>query len=173
MKFYVLSHHTGPEVLRLGRVRRTTERTGTAETLAVICEVESRNLYLEAGYSSLFEYCMVDLGYSEDAPKKRIQATRAAREHADLVFPALADGRLHLSGLVLLAPHLTAANAEIVTTPTIGARPPTITLKLAKYADCLSLSKDLVAHRLQNESVLVDTSRPPPKSAKHESGRKR
>ena len=112
MKFYVLSHCSGPEVLRLARQRRTGERAGTAETLAAICEVESRNLYLEAGYSSLFEYCMVDLGYSEDATKKRIHATRAAREHADLVFPALADGRLHLSGLVLLAPHLTQENAE-------------------------------------------------------------
>src|SRR6185436_2634689 len=112
MKFYVLSHCSGPEVLRIARSRRSGERTGTAETLAAICEVEARHLYAAAGYSSLHEYCVKDLGYSEDATSKRIHATRAAREHADIVFPALADGRLHLSALVLLAPHLTRENVE-------------------------------------------------------------
>ena len=97
------------------------------------------------------------------------RANKAGFPNAMFLFVIVAAGE----GANPAKDNLTAANAEIVTSPTIGARPPTVTLKLAKYADCASLSKDLVAHRLQNESVLVDTSRPPPKSAKHESGRKR
>jgi len=89
------------------------------------------------------------------------RANKADFPNAMFLFVIVATGE----GANPAKDKLTAANAEIVTRPTIGARPPTITLKLAKYADCLSLSKDLVAHRLQNESVLVDTSRPPPKSA--------
>lgn len=112
MKFYALSHHSSSEVLRIARERRAGERAGTAETLAAICEVEARKLYLEAGYPSLFDYCVQDLGYSRDAAWKRIHATHAARAHADAVFPALADGRLHLSALLLLAAHLTPANAR-------------------------------------------------------------
>lgn len=42
--------------------------------------------------------------------KKRIWAARTAREFP-AIFPAIADGRLHLSGVCLLAPYLTAANA--------------------------------------------------------------
>src|SRR5262249_24766164 len=49
--------------------------------------------------------------YSDDAALKRIQAARAARKFP-LLFPALADGRLHLTAICLLAPHLTVDNAQ-------------------------------------------------------------
>src|SRR5438552_4161181 len=52
-----------------------------------------------------------ELRLSEDAAYKRIQAARAARQFPAL-FTALAEGRLHLAGICLLAPHLTPENAE-------------------------------------------------------------
>lgn len=48
---------------------------------------------------------------SEDAAYKRIQVARAARLHPEML-ELLAAGRIHLSGLALLAPHLGAENAE-------------------------------------------------------------
>jgi hypothetical protein len=48
---------------------------------------------------------------SEDMAYKRIQAARAARRFPD-IFPAVADGRLHLTAVVLLAPHLSPETAE-------------------------------------------------------------
>jgi hypothetical protein len=48
---------------------------------------------------------------SEDVASKRIQAARLARRFPAL-FAMLADGRLHLSAVVLLAPHLTPATAD-------------------------------------------------------------
>jgi len=53
----------------------------------------------------------VELHFSEDAASKRIHAARAARKFPSL-FTAVAEGRLHLTGVCLLAPHLTPENAE-------------------------------------------------------------
>src|SRR5439155_19275182 len=68
-------------------------------------------LYLPATYPSMYAYCVGDLGRSEDAAYKRIQAARVARQFP-VLFAALADGRLHLSAVGLLAPYLTAENAD-------------------------------------------------------------
>jgi len=50
-------------------------------------------------------YCVEALHLSDDAAYKRIQAARAARRFPAL-FDAVADGRLHLSAICLIAPHL-------------------------------------------------------------------
>jgi 5-methylcytosine-specific restriction endonuclease McrA len=48
---------------------------------------------------------------SEETAFKRMRAARAARKFPAL-YPALADGRLHLTAVVLLAPHLTPENVD-------------------------------------------------------------
>jgi hypothetical protein len=48
---------------------------------------------------------------SEDVAYKRICAARAARRFP-AIFDALADGRLHVSAVVMLAPHLTPGMAD-------------------------------------------------------------
>src|SRR5580765_1596033 len=78
--------------------------------LAHIAEVDARKLYLPAGYPSMHAYCVQRLRLSEDAALKRIQAARAARQFP-IIFTALAEGRLHLSGVCLLAPYLKEASA--------------------------------------------------------------
>jgi hypothetical protein len=85
------------------------DRATTAIFLAHIAEVDARKLFAPAGYSSMFAYCVEELHLSEDATAKRIQAARAARRFPAL-FTALAEGRLHLTAVWLLAPHLTAEN---------------------------------------------------------------
>ena len=79
----------------------------TAELLIHLAEVDARKLYAEQGFSSLFAWCTEELGLSEGATYKRIRAARIGRS-----FPAVLDflreGRMHLSGIGLLAPHLTA-----------------------------------------------------------------
>jgi hypothetical protein len=87
------------------------ERSSTAAVLARLGEYDARKLYLRASYPSLYEYCVVRLHLSEGAARKRIHAARAARQFPAL-FAALADGRLHLTGIVTLAPHLTPDNVK-------------------------------------------------------------
>lgn len=85
------------------------ERQATAELIASLAELDARRLYLGAGYSSLFTYCTRVLHLSEHAAYGRIEAARAARR-----FPTipgrLADGKLTLTAVCLLAPVLTEEN---------------------------------------------------------------
>ncbi len=82
----------------------------TAETLAYIAVADERKLYLPAAYPSMYQYCLGELHMSEDAAAKRIQAARAARQFP-AIFDAVEQGRLHLSGACMLAPHLSRENA--------------------------------------------------------------
>lgn len=92
-------------------VRRARDRAEEAITLSLLAEFDARKRYLPAGYSSMSAYCLGVLGYSEDVAHKLIHVARLAREFP-LLFPALADGRLHKSGVLLLAPHLPNGNTE-------------------------------------------------------------
>ena len=107
---YSLSHVGDEALLHDLRALVARERVTTAQLLAHIAEVDARRLYLPAGFPSMRAYCVGELRLSEDAAYKRIQAARAARQFP-AIFTALADGRLHLTGLGLLAPHLTPENA--------------------------------------------------------------
>ena len=118
MKSYSRAHLSDESLLRELVERISQDRTSTADLLAVIGEIDERRLYLPAGYSSMFMYCVGKLHLSEDSTYKRIQAARAARKHP-AIFDAVADGRLHLSAVVLLKPHLTHANvAELMAAAT-------------------------------------------------------
>ena len=72
---------------------------------------DARGLYATAGCASMFDYCVGRARRSGDAALKRIRAALAAREHPEL-FAALAEGRLHLTAVVLLAPKLARDNVD-------------------------------------------------------------
>jgi len=59
----------------------------------------------------MHKYCTDVLHLSGAEAFLRITAARASRRHPAL-FKMLDDGRLHLSGLAVLAPHLTDSNCE-------------------------------------------------------------
>jgi hypothetical protein len=84
-----------------------------AEVVAHIGEVELRRLYAREACSSMFEYCRRVLGLRENEAYLRITVARAARENP-ILLEMLRDGRLHLSGIARLAPHLTRENSEAV-----------------------------------------------------------
>ncbi|MEO5618662.1 MAG: hypothetical protein ABIS67_12920, partial [Candidatus Eisenbacteria bacterium] len=56
-------------------------------------------------------YCVGELRLSEDSAFKRIRVARKARQFP-AIFEAIADGRLHLGAVVLLAPYLTGETAD-------------------------------------------------------------
>src|SRR5688572_13655668 len=109
------------------------ERRLTAAVLAHLGEVEARKLYLPAACSSMHVYCTRLLGMSEDQAFKRIRAARAVRRHP-AVATAVAEGRLHLAGVVLLAPHLTGDNAEELVAEASGKSKAEIDVLLARRA---------------------------------------
>jgi hypothetical protein len=84
-------------------------RCDEADFVAHIGEVDRRRLYAREAAPSMFAYCTELLHLSEAEAYLRITAARAAREHPQLLT-MLADGRLHLTAITKLAPHLTAEN---------------------------------------------------------------
>ncbi|MFI5370335.1 MAG: hypothetical protein ACHQ52_02180, partial [Candidatus Eisenbacteria bacterium] len=111
MKCYSLSHLADHVLLRDLATLVAQDRQTTASMLAHLAEVDARKLYLPAAYPSMYAYCVGELRLSEDAAYKRIQVARVARQFPAL-FSALADGRLHLSAVLLLASQLTPENAS-------------------------------------------------------------
>jgi hypothetical protein len=91
----------------------TQSRRVEADVVAHIGEVELRRLYAQEACSSMFDYCRRVLGLRENEADLRINVARVAREFPELL-PMLRDGRLHLSGIARLAPHLTCTNVDEV-----------------------------------------------------------
>jgi len=108
---YARSHLSDRSLLDGLASRLCQQRAISAEFLADLAEVDARRLYLPAGYPSMYLYCVQELRLSEQAAFHRIRGARTARQYP-AVFTALADGHLHLSAVVLLAPYLTAENAD-------------------------------------------------------------
>jgi hypothetical protein len=111
MNLRSLSHLSNQELLRALAAIVARDCGTTAELLAHIAEVDDRRLYAQEGFPSMFAYCVRVLHMSEDTAFKRIRAARTARQFP-VIFEAVADGRLHLSAVVVLAPYLTAENAD-------------------------------------------------------------
>src|SRR3989304_2052822 len=99
-------------------LRRLTElvrqsRRVEADLIAHIAEVDDRRLFAREACSSMFSYSIEVLRLSEPEAYLRITVARATRKHP-MLLAMLGDGRLHLSGIAILAPHLTEENREEV-----------------------------------------------------------
>ena len=85
-----------PELLSRTHAKAAEERRVTSEFLQHLAEVERRKLYLAQGHSSLWDYLVRDLGYSEGSAHRRISALRLMLDVPE-IGQALEDGRLSLS----------------------------------------------------------------------------
>ena len=92
----------------VGRSRRVE-----AELVAHLAEVDARRLYLREACPSMHVYATQRLHLSDAEAYLRITAARLSRRFPP-VLAMLADGKLHLSGIAKLSPHLTDENSEEV-----------------------------------------------------------
>ena len=106
-----LEHVSDDELLRRLAELLCQSRHTEADLVAHIGEADSRRLYAREASPSMFAYCTERLHLSEAEAYLRIAAARAAREHP-VLLTMLADGRLHLTAIAKLAPHLTPENRE-------------------------------------------------------------
>lgn len=111
MRTFTLSHLSDDVLMGNLTTLVARERGTTATLLAHLAEVDSRRLFTPAGFPSMYAWCVESLHLSEDAAYKRIQAARIARKFPAL-FDALADGRIHMTAVLVLAPHLTSGNVD-------------------------------------------------------------
>ena len=85
------------------------EREATAELIAHLAEMDTREVHLREGYPSLFVYCRDGLGLSEWEAYNRIEVARTARQFP-VILEMLASGSVHLTAIRMLTPHLTPTN---------------------------------------------------------------
>lgn len=82
---------------RFGKLVQT-ERRITHLVLECIAEIDSRRLYLDKAYPSLYEYLVQGFGYSSSAALRRIESARLLREVPG-VAEKIESGALNLSQL--------------------------------------------------------------------------
>ena len=87
-------------------LERTKELSGIEHHLEVVVidhlrEIQKRRLYLRRGFSSLFDYAVRELGYSDAAAWRRIKAMRLCAE-IDGVRERLQDGTMTLNAAAQL-----------------------------------------------------------------------
>ena len=111
MNRFSLTHLSNEVLDRELPTKAARRKSATAEELAYIAEFDERKRFLPAAYESMLAYCVGELGLSRDEAKQRIHIARAGRRCPG-VFEALEQGQIHLTGLRLLAPHLTPENAD-------------------------------------------------------------
>jgi hypothetical protein len=97
------------------------ERDVTAEVVAHLAELDTRDVHLRDGFPSLFVYCRDALGLSEWEAYNRIEVARAARQFP-VILELLAEGSVNLTTVRLLAPHLTSDNHRDVLEAARGRR---------------------------------------------------
>ncbi len=95
------------------------ERGGLVRILRLLSEFEVRRLHAKRSYSTLFDYCVQGLGYSEGAAIRRVFASRTARKYP-MVARWIEKGRISLSTVYLLTPHICKENCADLLRQTAG-----------------------------------------------------
>src|ERR1035437_8224921 len=78
------------------------ERESLPEMLAYLSEVERRNMHLDRGFSSMFEFCVERLRWGEGAAMQRLIVAKAASFYPE-IYSFLRDGQLNLSAVSRLS----------------------------------------------------------------------
>lgn len=87
------------------------EKRNLAALLIHLAEYDLRRLYRDAGYPSLFAYCVKSLGYDENTAYRLITAGRVIK-HYPSACPLVASGDLTLTAILALSPVLTDENHD-------------------------------------------------------------
>jgi hypothetical protein len=99
------------ELVEILNVLVRKECDTTLEILIHLAELEERKLHLKLGYSSLFAYCTIKLGYSEPAANRRIKAARCIRQYPE-TYNLLLHKKINLSTICVFYGVLTPENKE-------------------------------------------------------------
>jgi hypothetical protein len=100
---------TDDELAAQVKTLATRERDANARLIAHLAEMDTRDIHLREGYPRLYDYCLNVLHLSEWEAWNRIEVGRVARRFP-VIFEMLEEGSIHLTGVKLLAPHLTPEN---------------------------------------------------------------
>jgi len=98
------------ELLQALKMNMKRERKGQAEFLRYLAEVDVRQLF-RPQYSSLFQFCVEELGLSAASTCKRTQVARLSRQYPE-ILEKIASGKLTMTNASLIAPKVTEENHQ-------------------------------------------------------------
>jgi len=84
---------------------------GKADVIGLLGEIVARRTFVPEGFADPRDYCVRALRMSADQAVRRLRAARTAHQFPSLL-PAIADGRLGVTAINTLGPHLTADNCS-------------------------------------------------------------
>ena len=145
----------------LSRIRKLseTERATVLSILAHLIEIDRRRLYLPRGYSSLFEFCVKHLGYSESTAGRRIAIARCIRDFPG-VYRLLARGKTNFSNVAKISGIITPGNAERLLAGIEGRSSREVDLIVSRHKPKSSIRDRVRPVYVMTElEVPVDTSR--------------
>jgi HNH endonuclease len=108
-----IKNKSDSELMAELKVLRHKETNVIADIVLHLAEVETRGIYREAGYSSLFTYCTECLGYSEGGASRRVRAAKCLIKTPQ-VYEQLKSGQITLCSLSEVALIVTTENQEQV-----------------------------------------------------------
>ncbi len=97
-----LSHITDKSLLEDTKKLASAEREITVKVLHHLKEIDRRKLFSDLGFSSLFDYCVRELGYSDGSAHRRISSARLLGEIPS-IEEQIEKGKLNLMTLSGLA----------------------------------------------------------------------
>ena len=121
MSTEALSHLSDRDLLAEVSRLATGQRDATVSLVAHLAELHARRLHQQAGFSSLYTYCIDVLGLSESEAYDRVKAAKLVRRYP-AILTLLAAGQINLTSVRLVAPHLTAGNHEELLIAACGKR---------------------------------------------------
>lgn len=113
MELPSLKDHSNEKILSETKELKGDGSRADADLILRLAENDSRKIYREAGFSSLFAFCR-SLGFSEGYAQQRIVAARCIKEHPE-VYWMLREGSMTLCTLCEMRRVVTPENkAEVV-----------------------------------------------------------
>lgn len=93
-----LKHLTDKTLLQDIKKLVQKELDSTTDVLHHLKEIERRKLFCDLGHSSMIDYAIKELGYSETSAIRRVKAARLIKEMPE-ISEKINDGSLSLSNL--------------------------------------------------------------------------
>lgn len=106
-----LHHLTDKILLEDAKKLASAERELTIKILHHLKEIERRKLYSDLGFSSLYEYCVKELKYTEASAQRRIVAARLLQE-IPAIETKIESGALNLTNVASLVHFFREENID-------------------------------------------------------------
>jgi 5-methylcytosine-specific restriction endonuclease McrA len=139
------------EIARIAR----SEQQYTVKLLFHLNEIQRRKLHLDLGYSSLWDYCTKELGYSPSGAGRRIAAARCIRRFP-LALAMLHSREITLCTLAMIEPILNEENAPTILERVRGASHRAVQKLICEYRPPVALRDQIRPVRVAMAARDVD-----------------